>query len=86
MGPIRIDTPKPRRRRPRHEVLPVDPRDPGVLREKCLAHGGSWARPWFGHSEGPRPAWASLRLAGRRRMSRIARTLRPTDEGADGPR
>jgi hypothetical protein len=55
MRQIRIDTPKPRRRRTRHEVLPIDPRDPDVLRAKSLAYGGSWARPWFGHSEGPRP-------------------------------
>jgi hypothetical protein len=52
MRQIRIDTPKPRRRRPRDEVLPIDPRDPDVLRAKSPAYGGSWARPWFGHSEG----------------------------------
>jgi hypothetical protein len=36
MKHIRIERPKVRRQRPWHEALPLDPRDPDILRAKTL--------------------------------------------------
>jgi hypothetical protein len=40
---IRIHRPRARRERPRHEVLPPDPRDPDVVRAKALSRAGDRA-------------------------------------------
>jgi hypothetical protein len=43
MQRIRIDRLRVRRERPWHEVLPLDPRDPDVVRAKALARAGDRA-------------------------------------------
>ncbi len=40
MKRIRIDKPKPRRERSWLEVLPLDPRDPDVVRAKAIDRSG----------------------------------------------
>lgn len=40
MRRIRIEKPKPRRERFVREVLPLDPRDPDVVRAKAIDHSG----------------------------------------------
>jgi len=41
---IRIEKPKPQRERWWLEVLPLDPRDPDIVRAKSLARSGSTSK------------------------------------------
>jgi len=62
---MRTHRPRVRRERPWHEVLPLDPRDPDVVRAKALARAGDRAgRTTARHSRSARPAgtagWGGL--------------------------